>query len=72
MCDLAREVILVVSDEQLEALAELFEGGEWPAGETRIVHGFPAKLKEELEPIDYDMPSRGLAEEGISALTNPE
>lgn len=29
----------VVSDEQLEALVEMFECGEWPAGETRIVRG---------------------------------
>lgn len=63
----------VVSDEQLEALAEMFESGEWPAGETRIVRGRPLKLGEELTSVTFRIPRRELTEmdarakdEGIS------
>lgn len=63
----------VVSDEQLEALAEMFESGEWPAGETRIVRGRPLKLGEELASVTFKIPRRELTEvdarakdEGIS------
>lgn len=63
----------VASDEQLEALAEMFESGEWPAGETRIVRGRPLKLGEELTSVTFKIPRRELTEmdarakdEGIS------
>lgn len=63
----------VVSDEQLEALAEMFERGEWPEGQTRILRGRPLKLGEELASVTFKIPRRELTEvdaraqnEGIS------
>lgn len=52
----------VVSDEQLEALAEMFECGEWPEGETRIVRGRPLKFGEELASVTFKIPRRELSE----------
>ena len=52
----------VVSDEQLEALAEMFERGEWPAGETRVVRGRPLKFGEELASVAFKSPQRELFE----------
>ncbi len=52
----------VVSDEQLEALAEMFERGEWPAGETRVVRGRPLKFGEELASVTFKIPRRELSE----------
>lgn len=52
----------VVSDEQLEALVEMFERGEWPAGETRIVRGRPLKFGEELASVTFKIPRRELSE----------
>lgn len=63
----------MASDEQFEALAEMFERGEWPSGETRIVRGRPLKLGEELASVTFKIPRRELTEvdarakdEGIS------
>lgn len=52
----------VVSDEQLEALAEMFERGEWPVGETRVVRGRPLKFGEELASVTFKLPRRELSE----------
>ena len=44
---------MVISDEQLEHIAEQFERGEWPEGETRIVRGRPHLFEEALKSVTY-------------------
>ena len=44
---------VVLSDDQLERIAERFEHGEWPEGETRIVRGRPHLFGEALKSITY-------------------
>ncbi|WP_294439761.1 toxin-antitoxin system antitoxin subunit [uncultured Slackia sp.] len=43
----------VLTDEQLERIAEQFEDGEWPEGETRIVRGRPQLFEEALKSVTY-------------------
>lgn len=52
----------VISDAQLEAMAEVFEAGEWPEGATRVVRGRPLKLDEELVSVTFKIPARGTKE----------
>ena len=40
----------------------MFERGEWPAGETRVVRGRPLKFGEELAAVTFKIPRRELSE----------
>ena len=42
-----------VTDEQMEELADAFERGEWPKGESRIVRGRPLMLGEKMKSVTY-------------------
>lgn len=52
------DVISTVTNEQMEQLANMFERGEWPEGETRVLRGRPLMFDEELQPITFKEPKR--------------
>lgn len=48
----------VVADEQMEAMAAMFERGEWPEGRSRVVRGRPLLFGEELKAISFKVSAR--------------
>lgn len=51
-----------LSNEDLENIAEMFERGEWPEGESGVVVGRPLKLGEELRSVTFRVPVRKVDE----------
>ena len=49
---------VVITDEQMEALADMFERGEWPEGESRVVRGRPRMFGDELQSVTFKAPRR--------------
>lgn len=49
---------VVITDEQMEALADMFERGEWPEGESRVVRGRPRMFGDELQSVTFKAPQR--------------
>ena len=50
-----------LTDEMIEQIAEAFERGEWPGGESRIVQGRPLMFGEELQSVTFKVPIRKVA-----------
>lgn len=50
-----------LSNEDLENIAEMFERGEWPEGESKVLVGRPLKFGEELHSVTFKMPARKIA-----------
>ena len=50
-----------VTEEQMEAVAEAFERGEWPEGETRIVRGRPRMFDEKLRSVSFKETGRKIS-----------
>ena len=51
----------VVTEEKMEELADMFERGEWPEGETRILPGRPRMFDDEMKPLTFKEPVRKIA-----------
>jgi hypothetical protein len=48
----------VLTDAEMNKIAEMFERREWPKGKTEIVRGRPLLFDEELQSVTFKVPVR--------------